>query len=259
MPIDIIQAVILAIIQGITEWLPVSSSAHLGLAQIFMHAQTPLIFDILLHVGTLFAAVVYFREELFGMAQALLKFDKKSRYFRMALLILLASIPTAIIGFAFHDYFASMFFSLFWIGITLIINAAFMLFCEHRLGNKKIGKKSALLMGVAQGISISPGISRSGATIGTALLLGVGRDDATRFSFIMSIPAILGATIFEWRGGSFEMLGLEIVLISLAISAIVGYLSIDFMIKFVRRRGLKPFANYCLLIGALALIASIIL
>ncbi|MEK6954205.1 MAG: undecaprenyl-diphosphate phosphatase [Candidatus Micrarchaeota archaeon] len=264
MPLNLIDAIVLAIIQGITEWLPISSSAHLGLAQIFMNAQTPLIFDLLLHAGTLASAILYFRKEIAGMALALLKFDRKSEYFNLFSLIVLASIPTAIIGFAFHDYFASMFFSLFWIGITLMINAAFMQISSMDFGKGKeiielkgkSGAIIAILMGIAQGISISPGISRSGATIGTAILMKVDRSKALTFSFLMSIPAIIGATIFEWKGAPVTGIGLDLIIVSIVVSGIVGYISIDFMMKYVRKKGLAPFAYYCWIVGTISLALS---
>ncbi|MBI5224334.1 undecaprenyl-diphosphate phosphatase [Candidatus Micrarchaeota archaeon] len=254
MALDIFQAVILAMIQGLTEWLPVSSSAHLAIAQILMKVKVPIIFDILLHIGTLIAVVVYFRKTIFEMVKSILKFDKEDENFKMASFVILASIPTAIIGFTFRGFFESSFSSPFSIGIALILTGTFFMVCEKIKGSAKISAKHAFLIGIAQGIAIMPGISRSGSTIGTALFLGVEREKATRFSFLLSIPAILGAAFFEGKDASFAGLDVGIVAVSIAVSGIVGYLSIGFMMKYVKRKGLAAFAKYCWIFGIFCLL-----
>ncbi|MFH1257567.1 MAG: undecaprenyl-diphosphate phosphatase [Candidatus Micrarchaeota archaeon] len=255
---DLFQAIILASIQGIAEWLPISSSAHLAAAQMLMNVQPPIIFDIMLHVGTLIAAIAYFRKDISNMLLALAKFDRKNGDFKLAILIIVASIPTAIIGFAFKDFFESQFSNLPAIGVAMLITGAFLYVCERKTGNKSVGNKNSLFMGIAQGIAVMPGISRSGATIGAGLLMGISRESATRFSFLLSIPAIFGAAFFEWvTAKGADVIELQLLVIPALVSMVVGYFSIAFMMKFVRERGLKPFAYYCFAFGLLAIIPSI--
>ncbi len=253
MALDLVQAIILAIIQGLTEWLPVSSSAHLAIAQILMKVEVPIIFDILLHIGTLIAVVVYFRKTIIEMIRSIVKFDRRDENFKMAGFVVLASIPTAIIGFSFKGFFEASFSNPFSIGIALIMTGTFFMVCEKRLGSAKITAKNAILIGIAQGIAVMPGISRSGSTIGTGLFLGVEREKATRFSFLLSIPAILGAAFFEGKDASFAGLDVGIVAVSIIVAGIVGYLSIEFMMKYVKRKGLLPFAKYCWVFGIFCL------
>jgi undecaprenyl-diphosphatase len=253
---DIFQALILAIIQGITEWLPVSSSAHLAIAQLLMKVSPPVLFDILLHIGTLLSALIFFRKDIFDMLLALFKFDTKSQYFKLAILIILASIPTAIIGFAFKDFFEASFSKPINIAFAMMITGVFLFFCERKIGNGSVNSKSALAIGIAQGIAVMPGISRSGSTIGAGLLLGIEREKATRFSFLLSIPAIIGAAFFEAKNNTLAGLDISTILLAILVSAIVGYLSIDFLIKFVKRKGLRPFAYYCWFFGAITLMLS---
>ena len=251
---DILYVILLAVIQGITEWLPISSSAHLALAQQILGVQPPILFDILLHVGTIAAVIFFMRNDLLKMLRALMKFDVKDENFRLSIFVIAASVPTAIIGFTFRDFFESMFSDARAIGIALVITGIFLFNCEQKKGQKNISSTSSLLIGVAQGISVAPGISRSGATIGIALLLGVKRENAARFSFLLSIPAVFGATIFEARDASFAGMDNGMIYLAPIVSAIVGYLTIGFFLNFVKEKGMRPFSYYCVIFGMLAYI-----
>ncbi|MFH0972299.1 MAG: undecaprenyl-diphosphate phosphatase [Candidatus Micrarchaeota archaeon] len=255
MAIDLIQAILLGVLQGITEWLPISSSAHLALAQILLKMDVPVVFDVMLHLGTLIAAIAFMREEIWRIIIATLKFDRKSGDFKVAMLIILATIPTAIIGFAFRGFFEQQFANAVSIGVALIITGIFLYYCDVG-GKRGLDKKSAFVIGVAQGIAVMPGISRSGATIGTGLLMGIGREKAARFSFLLSIPAIIGAAAFEIKDAQLDFSGLDTMAIGIGVSAITGYLAIGFLIDFVNKRGLRPFAYYCFAAGLLALTAG---
>jgi undecaprenyl-diphosphatase len=250
--IDILQAVVLAVIQGITEWLPISSSAHLALAQQVLNVNPPILFDILLHVGTIIAVMVFMRSDIAVILRALLKADTGDENFRIAVFIAAASIPTAIIGFVFRDFFESMFTNPKAVGIALIITGIFLFNCEFRKGSRSMSAPACLLVGFAQGASVAPGISRSGATIGTALLLGVEREKAARFSFLLSIPAIFGATLFELKDASLGGMDSSTILAASAVSALVGYFTIGFFLEFVKEKGMRPFSYYCMVSGALA-------
>ena len=186
--LTLFQAVILGLIQGITEWLPVSSSGHLVIFQHLFGLQIPVFFDVLLHVGTLAVVFVVFWRDILEIIKAILKLDFKSEYGRLFIFILLGSIPTALIGLIFHEILVSFFSNLLVVAIGLIITGTLLFFCERKLGKKELTEKDSLLIGLVQGLAIIPGISRSGSTIGTGLLLGIDRDKVTRFSFLLSIP-----------------------------------------------------------------------
>ncbi len=251
---DILQVILLAVIQGITEWLPISSSAHLALSQQILGVQPPILFDIFLHAGTIAAVIFFMRKDLLGMLKALIKFDINNDNFKLSVFVIAASVPTAIIGFTFRDFFESMFSDAAAIGMALVITGLFLYICEINKGNNTISAKSSVFVGIAQGIAVAPGISRSGATIGTALLLGVKRENAARFSFLLSIPAVFGATIFEAKDASFGGMDSGMIFIAPLVSAIVGYFTIGYFLNYVKEKGMRPFAYYCILLGVLAFV-----
>lgn len=246
---EIQYAVLLAVIQGITEWLPISSSGHLAVVQQILEVEPPLLFDILLHAGTIIAVMFFMRREIIQIFLALRKPDLKNEKFRLAVFVVVASIPTAIIGFTMRDFFGSMFTDARAIGLSLIITGIFLFGCEIKKGDLGISTTSSLMVGVAQGLSIAPGISRSGATIGIALLFGVKRENAAKFSFLLSIPAILGATLFEAKDASFAGMNSGMIFTAPVVSAIVGYFTIGFFLDFVKERGMRPFSYYCFVLG----------
>lgn len=247
---EMVYAILLAVIQGITEWLPISSSGHLAITQQLLGVSPPLLFDILLHVGTIVAVMVFMRRDIVDILRALKKPDIKDENFKLALFVVVASFPTAVIGFTFRGYFESMFINPQAIGIALISTGIFLFFCEIKKGDATISTPSSLLVGAAQGLSIAPGVSRSGATIGIALLMGVKRENAARFSFLLSIPAIFGATVFEAKDASFAVIDSTMFLAAI-VSGVVGYLTIGFFLEFVKEKGMRPFSYYCLVAGVL--------
>ena len=250
---DFSQAILLGIIQGITEWLPVSSSGHLALAQQLMGLRVPVAFDIMLHLGTLLAVVIYYWRKLLAILLALIRLDSKSAEFRLALLILLGSIPTAIIGFALKDFFESMFSSPAMIGMALILTGFALFSTKFFRGKKRIGFADAFVVGVAQGIAVAPGISRSGWTISAGMARGVEKEKAADFSFLLSIPALIGAAIFEGRNAVFSDIDLVVVAAGVIVAAAVGYASIAVLLKLVRRGDFHLFAYYCWLLGLAAI------
>ena len=269
----LIQAVLLGIVQGLTEFLPVSSSAHLVIFQhLFGFNQPELLFDVALHFGTLFAVFAYYRKEIRSIIQQsylglISWFQNKNRSvvfdqfpdFKFALHVLLASIPTALIGFAFKDYFEAMFGSAEWTSIQLIMNAGILWLAvvplKHPERVSGLNWKKGLLIGVAQGIAIVPGISRSGITIVTALWLGMQADESVKFSFFLSIVAILGAGILEFHhthpASSFAM---SEILLGSFFAFGAGWLSIVYLLKILRRGKFHMFAYYCLMVGIVSLI-----
>lgn len=247
---DLITSILLGALQGFSEWLPVSSSGHLALAQHYFGVSAPVAFDVMLHFGTLLAVTAYFRKDILALFKRALKGD-----FRYVAFLLLAMVPTALIGFALKDYFEAMFSQPLLIALALTITGAF-LYASQRLSNGKrsLNARSSLLIGVAQGIAVAPGISRSGATIGAGLLSGLKRKEAARFSFLLSIPAILGATALEGtKALSFAGLPIESLIAGVVAAALVGYACIGLLLRFLEQGKLHYFSGYCLTLAAIVL------
>ena len=274
---NIIQAIILGIVQGVTEFAPVSSSAHLVLVPWVLGWSNPgVAFDTVLHLGTLTAVLAYFwREWLRVVKGFLLSLTVRGPWHtrpggrlaapdcRLAWWIIIGSIPAAVLGFTFKDFFESLFDSPAAVGALLLFTALFLLLGE-RFGRRKremaqMNLVDTLLIGLAQAAAIAPGISRSGATISAGLGRGLQRDDAARFSFLLGAPVILGAGLVQVlhlaRSG-----GLAAEFSSLAVgflaAAISGYLCIKLLLSYLRRGKLYVFAAYCAVIGVAALILS---
>lgn len=275
---NVLQAILLGIVQGLAEFLPVSSSGHLAILQNLFHieADTGLLFDVLLHIGTLTAIFLVFWKdivklviEFFGIiADFIRRFRDpdlivlSSAYRRFVLLIIVSSIPTAIIGFIGRDFVEYASSTLLIPGIGLLITSALLFVCDRigdgRKGIKKITYLNAFEIGIVQGIATIPGISRSGATISACLILGIKKETAVKYSFIMSIPAVLGAALLELKdaGGTTVDGGTVIAyIVGMVVSAVVGYFAIRIMINVVRRKRYLYFSIYCLVIGLVAIIA----
>lgn len=250
------QIIILGIIQGITEWLPISSSGHLVIFQYFFDIEEPVIFDLFLHMGSLLVVFLVFWREI---KQLILSFFIKEykKYRKIAYYIIIGTIPTALLGYFFEDMFESFFSSLLAVGIALIITGFLLYFCERFEKNNSITVKSALVMGIMQGLAITPGISRSGSTISTALYFGVKREEAVKFSFLLFIPAMLGATILQSKDIVFNSIEWTPIIIGTLVAVIVGYLSLKLLILIVKKKRLRLFSYYCWIVGITTLILSI--
>lgn len=269
--IDWLTALVLGIVQGATEYLPISSSGHLVIAQHLVGLEEPaLFFDIVLHVGTLLAVVWYYRKDLlrliretFSGLRTVVSGDSWRKAFelhhgfRFALLIVLGTVPTAMIGLAFEERFESMFGSVRMVGVMLIVTGLVLLL-TRRVGaggrdTAELTWRDALIIGVVQGLAITPGISRSGVTIGAALLLGIERETAARYSFLLSIPSILGALLHRLNDTD-DGVGLTALIVGFTAAAITGYLCLALLVQLVKKGRLAWFAPYCLAVGLLALI-----
>jgi len=251
---DLFGMFILSIIQGVTEWLPVSSSAHLALAQYYFFGELPIIYDMGMHVGTMLAVILYFWKRLWGMLMSLLSWDTKSKEFKMILLLALGSVPTAIIGFSFKGFFISMYTNPFLVGIALVITSAFLFsvyFSKPK--NQEPNPKTSLIMGAAQGLAVAPGISRSGSTITAGLQLGMNWKEAASFSFLLAIPAIFGATFFLLLETPPETIDLSLMSVGLLGSFISGFASIHILLNFISRKTFPLFGVYCLVLGLLVI------
>ena len=260
--VSILEMVPLGIIQGLTEWLPVSSTAHLKIAQHLMNlAVTPLL-DVTLHLGTLFVVVFYFRKDVKNILLALVHLDFKSEYGQLIPLIIVATIPTGIIGILYAEFLENTFQTLLIIGITFLIGATYLY--TSRIGKENIGTVTAsiaLIMGIAQGLASFPGLSRSGVTISTALLLGLKREKAFRFSFLLSIPAIIGDVAFEAyhsRGQfSVQNIGPVELLVGIVLAAVAGYIAIRLVSNLVRSKRFHYFAFYTWILGITLIVLTL--
>ncbi len=269
---DVGKAIILGVIQGLTEFLPVSSSGHLVLGKYLLglHEQG-IVFEVFVHLGTLLAVFTVFWEDILNLIRAFFRLFTKSvqqagvenyyandDYFRLLLFIIIGTIPAAVVGLLFEDKISASFNEPRFASAMLIVTA-FILFLTIfvKKTGKKLTMRNTFLMGVAQAFAIIPGISRSGSTISVGLYQQVAGDKAARFSFLLAIPAILGATVLK----SVELVNSEIssdifLILSAGMIAsyISGFIAIESLLAIVRRGKLFYFAPYCLLLGILGLI-----
>ncbi len=267
------QAIILGIIQGLTEFLPISSSGHLVLFQQFFGLKEPeLYFDISVHLGTMVAVFIYFIRDIQAILSSVTRstvlfFSQKASLsdlyqepdFKLAILIVIGSVPTAIIGVLFKKISDQLFSSLSIVGVTLIITGLILWATRFvKSEGKPIGgfsAKDALSIGVMQGLAIIPGISRSGSTIAVGLFLGLNRETAARFSFLLSIPAIMGAAVLILKDISEGMaIPVKEMLIGGVTACVIGYLSLRFLVYIVKKGQMYFFAPYCFLVGFLILV-----
>lgn len=272
-----IEAVILGVVQGLTEFLPVSSSGHLVLFQhLFGLMEPELLFDICVHVGTLVAVLAVFRRDILELLKTLVRVPVLIRTsggvrslfnshadFRLMVMILLGCIPTVLLGVIFAKVAERLFGTVWLVGVALLITGTFLWFTQRSKTTghsiKEMRLKDAFMIGLVQGLAIIPGISRSGATISAALYLGVDREFAGRFSFLMAIPAILGALILGLDSEAFQTtLPVDKILIGSLVSAAVGYAALVILLKMVRKGQLHRFAPYCWIVGGVALAISVI-
>jgi undecaprenyl-diphosphatase len=262
-------AVLLAVIQGLTEYVPISSSGHLAVTQLLLgFEEPPVAFDVVLHLGTLIAVLIYYRTDVLGMIRSL---GKLSTVFRpswdtenpqkLFVLLIIATIPTAVIGFVLKSQVESAFSSLNHIAWEFVIGGAMMIFTvflkNGDRGLEEMKVRDALCIGLFQGLALFPAISRSGSTITAALFLGLNPKLAARFSFLLSIPAILGAVIFEIPDIEKAIVGthdLFLYLLSGIIAGVIGYFTIRPLIRIISTSRFWWFGIYCVIAG-IALLA----
>lgn len=258
---EAIRAALLGIIQGLTEFLPVSSSGHLELAKFFLGdtsaAEESMMMTIVLHAATALSTIVIFRKDILEIIKGLFnKADKESKLF--SLKIILSMLPAAFVGLLFEDAIEELFNKQIpLVSIMLVITGLLLFLADKaKATDKKVGFKHALIIGISQAIAILPGISRSGATISTSVLMGIDREKAARFSFLMVVPLILGKIAKDLLdgdfGGNVDIFNLSIGFVA---AFLTGLLACTWMIKLVKNSQLKYFAVYCFVIAAIAMIA----
>jgi undecaprenyl-diphosphatase len=254
--VDLLAAVLLGAVQGVTEFLPISSSAHLILVKAFFGWDAErfgLAFDVACHVGTLVAVLIFFQRELFGMVRALplaLRPDSGLDGHRIRLIVV-GTIPIVIVGLSLADVIESSTRTPVVAATALLLGAGLLLLIERLrpagADETQLGMGGAFLIGMAQSAALIPGVSRSGATIAAGMALGLKRDVAARFTFLMSVPAISAAAVKEGltlRGSAFGPDEAVLFLVGMAVSAFVGYLTVKYFIRFLATHPLNIFAWY---------------
>lgn len=253
----ILEALLLGIVQGLTEFLPVSSSGHLVIFQHLLGiSEPPLTFDVLVHIGTLFAVFIAFRDDIIAIL--------RKPFSRLTYLLIVACIPAVLAGYLLAPIFEASFSSLLVVGVGLLITGTLLKHSEN-LANRNIIVKEveetryrdALFIGILQAIAIFPGISRSGSTIAGGMIAGLDRNFAAHFSFVLSIPVIIGAAVFQLKDAFSTGLPQELIapyLLGPITAAIFGYLAIKVVLDLVRKGKLSLFSYYCWALGVVVLV-----
>ncbi|MDP4588421.1 MAG: undecaprenyl-diphosphate phosphatase [Flavobacteriales bacterium] len=260
----VLQAIILGIIQGLTEFLPVSSSGHLELGKAILGSeQLPsesLMFTVVVHFATALSTIAVFRTDIARIFKGLFAFQNNEE-FQYSLKIVISMIPAAFIGVMFDSEIEALFSGQILLVGAMLGLTGLLLFLADRAKNtdKSVGYKEALIIGVAQAIAILPGISRSGATISTSVLLGIDRERAARFSFLMVVPLILGKIAKDLLDGGFSASSssLPVYLAGFIAAFVAGWFACTWMIALVKKSQLRYFAIYCLIVSAIAVFLAI--
>jgi undecaprenyl-diphosphatase len=260
---DLLQSITLGLIQGTTEWLPISSTGHLRVAEQFFGLTVPLLFDVLLHFGTLLVTLVYFRGDIKNVLTSLWHRDFHSKDGKLIVPIIVGSIPTVIIAATIGDQLNAYFSTLLWLGVWFIVSGVMLLatkFSTER--TDKISMPMALLIGAMQGLAIIPSASRSGFTIATMLLLGVKKELAFKFSFLFSIPAVIGAvglTLYQEHSTlSTAGIGTLEIATALIVAVAISFAALKLLEKTLAAKKFYLFSIYCFIIGAVMLALSLL-
>ena len=289
---NILKALLMGLVQGVTEFLPVSSSGHLAIFKkvLGINLDSGNYFDVMLHLGTLVAVIIVFREDILGMIREFWgmlvtifanflvfimrrKGRKDYEYFKvvnssyrkLVLMVLISTVPTGILGMVGSELVEKASETLWIVGICLLLTSLLLFLADrHTDGKMRIKDapySSAFLMGISQGIATMPGLSRSGTTIATGLMLGYNKKLAVKYSFIMSIPAILGAVVVklgDLKNEAFGSANLPGYILGTIVAGVTGYFSIKYMLKLIKNKRYTGFAIYCAVLGAVAIVFSIV-
>lgn len=259
-----IEAILLGIVQGLTEFLPVSSSGHIEIFKVLFgyegSAEQSLLMTVVLHFATALSTVVIFRKDIIEILKGLFEF-KWNVETKFCAMIVVSMIPAAFVGYFFQDQLESLFSgNLLLVGLMLLVTGVLLFFADRAKNTEKaVSFPTASIIGIAQAIALLPGISRSGATIATSVFLGIDRTRAARFSFLMVVPLILGKMVLEIKGGFGSSQGSSILPLILGFVAafITGMFACKWMIALVRRCNLWTFSIYCFIVGLGVIIYSV--
>ena len=263
-----LQALVLGAIQGLTEFVPISSSAHLVLVPFLAGWQIPSLgFDVAIHIGTTLALIVYFRQELVAMAAGVVRSlagrgqPHDREMVRLVLLLAIASVPAVLAGVLLEGFFEGLYEQPHIVSVELLVTAAMLLGAEGIYGRRdpgvardlsRVGVWDAVVMGLLQATAIFPGVSRSGATISGGLVRGLTRDAAARFAFLLGLPSILGAGLYK-AGDIPPGTDVGTVVAASAVAGAVGFATIALLIRYLRTRTMRPFAWYCVALAVVSL------
>ena len=258
---EILRSIILGIIQGLTEFLPVSSSGHLEIAKCIFPsevlAKESMLMTVVLHFATAFSIIFIFRKDIVEIFSGLFQFKNNERFW-FSVKIVLSMIPAVVVGLFFESEIEALFGGqLILVGSMLLITGALLFLADKaKHAEKNVGIKNAILIGISQAIAIMPGISRSGATISTAVLLGIDKEKSARFSFLMVVPLIFGKMAKDIFSGkiSYESSSFIPLIVGFIFAFITGLIACKWMIKLVKNSQLKYFAYYCFIVGVLAIL-----
>ena len=261
---DVLNAIILGIIQGLTEFLPVSSSGHLEIFKVILGdnklPNESLLMTVILHFATACSTIVVFKDDIKDLILGLFSFEKNDSFW-FSVKIILSMVPAVFVGFFFESEIESLFNgNLTIVGAMLILTGALLFLADKaKPSEKKISFSSSLLVGIAQAIAIIPGISRSGATISTAVILGIDKENAAKFSFLMVVPLIIGKVIKDITSAETIVNNESVfpLIIGFVFAFTTGMIACKWMIKLVKNSKLKYFSIYCFLVGIFSIISAI--
>ncbi len=263
---DLLQAIVLGVIQGLTEFLPISSSAHLRIfPELFGWGDPGAAFTAVIQIGTELAVLIYFRHDIWRIGKAwllsLFKPEWRGQFdARMGWFVIIGSLPIVVLGVLLKDVIEEDFRNLWIVGTTLIVMGVVLGLADHFSTDdreiRQITLRDAILMGVAQALALIPGVSRSGATISMGRVLGFEREAATRFAFLLAIPAVVGAGVFELKEipNGDNTYGWGPTIVATVVSFAVGYAAIAWLLRYVSTHSYTPFVIYRVLLGAATLI-----
>lgn len=270
---SIFEAIVLGICQGISEFLPISSSGHLVLLQsLFGITDNNVLFTVMLHFGSLASIVIFFHKDIYNMLVEFFSmlaeiftgkgFNINNQYRKLNMLIIVGSIPTAILGVLFQDFFEGLYSSVISVAIALIITGCILIISEKMASGKKSIKRfkyiDAIIIGILQGFAITPGISRSGSTIVGGLLLGLNKELATKFSFFLALPCIFGATLLKVGDAVSAQVTISgSMIIGTIVSTVVGLFAIKFLITLLKKGKLYYFSYYLWTLGTAIILSNL--
>jgi undecaprenyl-diphosphatase len=264
--LNLIESTVLGLIQGLTEFLPISSSGHLVIFERLFHIEAgDLVFEVFVHFGTLIAVLLYFREKLLAVAGSIIisfsrvqKSESDEINIKLFWYLILGTIPAGLIGLLFDDFIELAFASPRWASGMLLVTAAILLSTRWATReDRKLDASRTIIIGCAQALAIMPGISRSGSTISAGMALGMKKTEAAEFSFLLSIPAIFGATIIQIPQFVRDITNADLVInyfVGAMAAAIIGYISIAFLMKIVKKGKFFYFGLYCSVVGILGIL-----
>jgi len=269
---NFIEALILGVLQGITEFLPISSSGHLiiGESLLGLHVEALKSFDVVVHLGTFTAIVIYFWKDVVGLFKGFFAYlgltgkgAHNKEYQDLVVYIIIATIPAVFVGLFLADTIDFLFRNTLYVGLWMIVVGEIFLLAEWTLKKfkkkKEINWKKAIIIGLAQSVALIPGVSRSGSTISAGLFQGMNREKAARFSFLLALPAIFGAGLLtgikEMKAGGLNVEFIPL-LVGFVASMIAGFASVYFLMKFLKKHSLNIFAYYLFLVGGISVVAS---